>query len=343
MALLTRLLEPNDLAPTTRSRLLTALTAELAGEGDPRAAQAASEAVEIAEHLDDPTLLAHALYEQARETSWDREPDRRARLADDIAQIGTAHSLVTYRWLGAYTSATVAAARNDPVALRHHVEGGLQLAQTYQMAEPLGIGLCSQAMLAHIAGRFDEAERTYAEACTHLAQHGSPHAAGVQTLATITIRVSQQRIAEFAPFATALQDEYGPAATDVAALALAAAGQHDQARAVLSDPPALRPDFYFSIFATLRSTAAVLLGHRELADELYVALLPIHDQLAGAASTSLAMRPIAHTLGELAQLLGRTADAAEHITEAVAVADNWQAAVWHADACRALAALHEHH
>ena len=69
----------------------------------------------------------------------------------------------------------------------------------------------------------------------------------------ITIRASQQRLAEFAPAAEALHAQYGPIAVDAAAAALATAGRHDQARAVLRNPPPLRPDFYFSIFATLRA------------------------------------------------------------------------------------------
>jgi hypothetical protein len=295
--------------------------------------------VELAKGLDDPALLAHALYERARETSWDRQPERRARLAEEIAQLGAAHDLVAFRWLGEYISATVAAAGGDPTALHRHVERGLQVARTYGMAEPLGIGMCSQAMLAHIAGRFDDAERRYAEACTHLEHHGSPHGTGVAALATVTIRVSQRRIAELAPFAPALRDTYGPVAADVVVLALAAAGHHHEARAALADPPPLRPDFYFSIFATLRATTAVVLHDRELAEELYAALLPVHDQLAGAASTSLAMRPVAHTRGDLAHLLGRIATATDHLAEAVAVAGTWQAPVWQADARRALAEL----
>jgi hypothetical protein len=270
--------------------------------------------------------------------SWDREPGRRARLADEIARLGTTHDLVAYRWLGEYVWATAAAARGDPAALHRHVQRGLQLAETYQMAEPTGIGRCAHAMLAHIAGRFEEAEQAYADAGAHLDRHGSPHGTGVGTLATVTIRVSQQRIAEYAPIAAALQGDFGPPAVDVAALALAATGDHDRARALLTDPPPLRPDFYFSIFATLRAMTAVAVGDRDLADELYAALLPLRHQLAGVASTSLAMRPVAHTLAELAQLLGRTTAAIEHLTEAVAVTETWRAAVWRAAAHHALAA-----
>jgi hypothetical protein len=112
---------------------------------------------------------------------------------------------------------------------------------------------------------------------------------------------------------------------------------------LLRNPPPLRPDFYFSIFASLRAVAVVAIGHREMAEELYAALLPIQNQLAGAASTSLVMRPIAHTLGELAHALGRTTTAAEHLAAAAAVAEAWQAPVWQADARRALAAVHAGH
>jgi hypothetical protein len=61
-------------------------------------------------------------------------------------------------------------------------------------------------------------------------------------------------------------------------------------------------------------------------------------QVAGAASTSLAMRPVAQTLGELADLLGRRGAAAEHFAEAVSVAQAWQAPHWEAGARAALAA-----
>ena len=136
-----------------------------------------------------------------------------------------------------------------------------------------------------------------------------------------------------------LVDVHGSAAVDVASAALAAAGDHARAGAVLADRPPLRPDFYFSIFATLRSGAVTALRRRDLAEELYVALLPLRDQLAGVASTSLAMRPVAHTLAELARLMGRTAVAAEHLAQAITIAERWQAPVWRTDASRALAEL----
>jgi hypothetical protein len=124
---------------------------------------------------------------------------------------------------------------------------------------------------------------------------------------------------------------------DARAVALAAAGRLEEAGVVLDGAPPLRPDFYLSVFATLRAMAVVAVGQRQPAEELYAALPPVRGQLAGAASTSLAMRPVAHTLAELARLLGRRGAVAEHLDEAVAVARAWAAPRWEAEA---LAARH---
>ena len=53
---------------------------------------------------------------------------------------------------------------------------------------------------------------------------------------------------------------------------------------------------------------------------------------AGAESISLALRPVAHTLGELALLLDRHDEAAAHFAQAAAIADQWNAPHWSADA-----------
>lgn len=61
--------------------------------------------------------------------------------------------------------------------------------------------------------------------------------------------------------------------------------------------------------------------------------LPYRDNPpAGAESTSLALRPIAHTLGELALLLGRNDEAAAHFAQAAVIADQRNANHWSADA-----------
>jgi hypothetical protein len=81
----------------------------------------------------------------------------------------------------------------------------------------------------------------------------------------------------------------------------------------------------------------VALDERAEAAELITELLPLRGLVAGAASTSVALRPIALVLGELARMLGRTEEAAEHFGYAADVARRWESPQWEAEA---LAALH---
>ena len=69
------------------------------------------------------------------------------------------------------------------------------------------------------------------------------------------------------------------------------------------------------------------------------AVLEIDTPPAGATSLSLALRPVAHTLGELALLLGRDDEAAEHFTRSVTIAELWGTSHWVTEAREALAAL----
>jgi hypothetical protein len=142
---LARLLRRTDLEPAVRCKLLASYVTELSGEGDPRSARAASEAVEHARGLGDPRLLAMALFEQARDLRWDQDPGRRASLADEMEQIAAENQLTAYGWRAWYIAATAAAARGDVAALRSYIDCGLQTARQYQMAEPLAVGRAGDA------------------------------------------------------------------------------------------------------------------------------------------------------------------------------------------------------
>jgi hypothetical protein len=80
----------------------------------------------------------------------------------------------------------------------------------------------------------------------------------------------------------------------------------------------------------------VALGELDRAQEAYDSLLRIRDQLPGAPSLSLAMRPVEHSLGDLAVLLGRPAEASGHFARAITVAERWGSPHWAADARAAL-------
>ena len=132
------------------------------------------------------------------------------------------------------------------------------------------------------------------------------------------------------PLARALYEMTGALAADVWAVTLAAAGRAGEARRRYEEGAAIspRPDFFQSVFATFRAMAVIAVGDRAAAEALVTDLTPVAGLLAGAASTALAMQPVAQTLGELSAFLGRPEAAARHFATAEQVARRWNSPHW---------------
>ncbi|WP_261574596.1 BTAD domain-containing putative transcriptional regulator [Frankia gtarii] len=339
VAMLTRLLDRRGLDAAVRCRLLDALSTELAGEDGDRSRLAAEEAVTLAADGDDPALRALALTALVRVRTHEADWPQRGRVGQELIELGVGHDLPAYRSFGNFTRAIAAVADSDVAGVRRFVADGMDLARLYRMPEAEGVGDYGQAMLAHIAGDLDDAERRYCEASVRMLRHGSIHAAGFQLLALATLRMTQGRMAEFAARADDLLAAHGPVMIDLLTLALARDGQPAQAARLHAAAEPLRPDFLYSALGVLRAEAAIAVADRSLARTMYADLLPLRGQLPGTLSLSLAMRPVAHTLGDLALFLDRSPDAADHFQHALAVAERWGAAHWADEAHRALASV----
>ncbi len=336
VATLARLLERGDTGASDRCRLLDAYAAELAGEGEPeRARAAAQEAAELAASLDDPELRALTLVTLTRSLAAPDQAARRAAAADELTAIGDSQDVPVHRWWGRFNRAFAAADLGDPQTARRLVRESGEIAHAYRMSGAIGVNAYADAALAHLAGRTEEAERLYADAGDSSAGQGSLHAAVFRWLATATLRLGQGRIGELAPLAEPMT-EAGPFLADVAALALATAGRVDEARAMRGRAVPIRADFLHTLLSTFRALAVVALAERDTAAALYPLLLPLRDAPPVCAGFSLALRPMAHTLGDLAVLLDRPAEAAEHFAHATAIAERWEAAAM-AAAARAAA------
>ncbi|WP_326647691.1 BTAD domain-containing putative transcriptional regulator [Streptomyces sp. NBC_01750] len=122
-------------------------------------------------------------------------------------------------------------------------------------------------------------------------------------------------------------DAYGPLSADLLAAALAAAGQLDEARQVVAQAGPIRTDYFFKVFATFRAMAMVTLGEKTGAEELYASLLPYRDAPPPSSGFTVAIRPVAYTLGELARLLGRDSEAATHFARAATIAERWNSSL----------------
>ncbi|MFD8559969.1 BTAD domain-containing putative transcriptional regulator [Streptosporangium canum] len=318
---LSRLLK-RDLTPSVRSRLLTAYAHELVGEDDPTVVEAAQEALDLAT---EPRLRAAAL-EILAEVHGDAE------LCRELVEIGTEHDLPVYRVTGLLNHAGVAAAANDPVTMHQVITEALDLARTYRMREAIAVTEITLATLALIEGRFADAELLYIKADEDMRRIGSVHTGFLQ-LALATIWLNEGTLGAHLDDARALHVMLGPMVSDLLALALHANGLDAEAREVRASPSPIRSDFFFTFLTTLRAMAIVALNDRDAAEEIYATLLPHRNgPPPGAASLSLALRPVAHTLGELAVFLGHDDEAAAHFAQAATIADHWNAPHWAAEA-----------
>ena len=320
---LDRLLARTGLAPDVRSHLLIAYAHELVGEDDPTVMAAAREALELATT---PYLRAAALLVLARSSG--REEHSR-----ELVEIGVEHDLPVYRVTGLLNLAANAAAANDPATMRRLTEEALDLARAYRMPEAIGAAEIALTTLVLIEGRFADAERLYAEATEHMERAGSVHAAGFLRLALAATWLNDGTLGDHLDDVRAFHEALGPMVADLLTLALHAAGRGHEGDRVHTSPTPIRPDFFFTFLTSLRAMVIVASNDRDAAEEIYADLLPHRDgPPAGAESVSLALRPVAHTLGELALLRGLADEAAAHFARAAVIADQWNAPHWSADA-----------
>ncbi|MGX4733962.1 BTAD domain-containing putative transcriptional regulator [Kitasatospora griseola] len=335
-----RLLRRTDLPAATRCRLLDALTHELDCTGSPQAVDAAAQAVALARAEGDPQLLCLALAAQARACDHELASVDRLLLAEEITALAVAHDLPAYRWHAEHLAATAAAVRGDLPALRRHLTAGEELAQRYRLAELSDVVLCQRGMLELAADRVEQATALYDRAMAGLRERGSLHADALDALVRITIAHREGRLGEMLPLIDHHRAQYGPLVADVTALALLAVGRPpEEARAARVERRTVQADYFRSLFLVLRADAAMALDERAEIAELLDELRPFADLVAGASSTSIASRPVALSLGELARRLGRTAEAADHFRHAAEVARRWESPSWEAQARTALGAL----
>ncbi|MFE0178762.1 BTAD domain-containing putative transcriptional regulator [Streptomyces sp. NPDC059002] len=335
---LVRLLERTTLEPRTRCLLLDQLAATR-NDADHDSRQTARQALALARDLSEPRLLAQTLATLVRLTDFELDADVRLELTGELAVLARAYDLPEHLWIAEYGAASIATVRNGVAAVHRHLDRADEIARTYGLGGAGAVGMLRHVMLAMAQGRYAAAEQAMAEAVAALRDQGAlaPEALGDFTV--LCIRLQQGRVAEALPLALALSEQYRPLHSAITALALLAAGEPDRARQVFARRAPIRRDYCFSLFATLDAMAAVALGDREAAAGIYQELLPLRDVVAGAVSLSIALRPVALSLGELALLLDRPQEAEGHFTRAEQVAHHWNAPHWSDAARTALASL----
>ncbi|MCL6733221.1 BTAD domain-containing putative transcriptional regulator [Streptomyces neyagawaensis] len=338
LAHLERLAGDRSLDGPTRARVLQVLVEAVAGEDARRAREAADTQLELARADGEPRLLASALMTSAGLLPHEAQGAARTPLVDELRVLARDHDLPAHRWVCEHLDTLTAATRNDPDAVRRHTAAGLELAHRYRMRWAQGINTATSAMLAAVAGRFEEAEARYTEADGLFQRVGAHHATAPRTLGLWTIRLAQRREAELEPAVREVYESVGTPVAVAHALVLARLGRLDEAAAV---PFPARPvtDHLYGMELDYRAELAVLLDDRDTAESLIGPLLPLKEQFGGTAGGAYATRPLAHALGDLYLLVGERGAAADAYALADRVARVWGSPHQVTAARRALAEL----
>ncbi|TVZ75845.1 BTAD domain-containing putative transcriptional regulator [Streptomyces sp. BK340] len=335
---LTNLLENHH--PDDRQRcLLLDQLADALDDTDPRAVTVARQAVELARTVGDPRLQGLTLTSLLRRIDCELEPAAYLELHEELAEVAASQDSPEYSWMSSYIAARIAAAGNDPAQMERCLVRADEIARTYELRGALAIARLRRPMVAMAQGRFGEAEQDLASAVAELRALGAVDLSGLAGLAAGCIRLQQGRLAEVLPVLLAVWEKYQPHNEALTALALLAADRAEEAREVFARRAPIRRDFAYSILAGLRGIAAIAFDDRQAAAEVYRDLLPLQGLAGGASSLSLVFRPVAQTLGELAQFLGHAQEAQRHYREAERVAAAWDSPHWSDAAQTALARL----
>jgi DNA-binding SARP family transcriptional activator len=331
--------------PVLRSRLLARLAVELYYAPDrDRSDTLSAEAVRLARAAGDPVALTAAL--NARHVALWR-PDRLAeRLAVADEMIAVAHDadpageLQARNWrvMDLFEQGDLAAWR---VEVRRHalLADALRL-PAFQWYAPLW-----QAVEALLAGRFAEAHRLRLEAARAGAAAGDGNAELFALMIEFTMNLMRGDFA--APDLAFALDKVahspaGPAYRSSVAWLLAELGRPGEARdhlAACLAPGALPHDANWLSAIAECAGAALALGDRAVAEDVYERLAPFAGRPVTAGRAVSSYGAADRILGELAALLGRTADAEAHLRAGIALDDAAGATVWAFRGRRALLAL----
>jgi DNA-binding SARP family transcriptional activator len=337
MGAIERLLSQGDLSVDARCRLLTTVARDHTSGDIDRAITAADEALALARTADDPELLCVALAMVAETHAADLYPRDRPAIDAELMTLARRHEFVTYEAHAHILAAQTATTRLEIAKAREHVAAARRLAERYHLRPQMIYVHLAEGMLAHIAGRLDDAERHYVEAGDVIRDCNGIMPDMYRLLGVTDVLITRGRAAG-AVTELRIQHDLGHVVGERFAIALAAAGRTAEAREVRQPPAEMVRNFLWSRRIAHRTLAAMAVGERDEVAALYDVLLPYRSGLAGGACGAWVLAPMAQVLGDAATMLGRRTAAREHYQQAEDVATRCEAPLWAAAALQKMLA-----
>ncbi len=204
----------------------------------------------------------------------------------------------------------------DP-AFRAELDQFLRLAEAARQPRFRYAALVRRAMLALLAGRLAAAERLIGQASLLGEECGEPGAADVGYDQGWDLLTAQGRLGDLAgALPEMFPDPESVQARGSRALVLLASGARAEAAEavapLLAGDPGLPPDRQRLLGLAYGAELAAAFGAVPAAEKLYAALLPSEGEAVVSGAAITFRGAVAHYLGVLAAMLGRTAEAAGH-------------------------------
>ena len=324
---------PDDSAQ--RAVLLATLAAELAFSPTDRErrVELSDEALAIARRLDDPAALSRVLSLRFV-TLWMPETlaERLANSEENVAAARrTGDPVAEFHAVHWQAAAFVEAGRlNDA---HRDVEHEAALAERLGQPTMRWLATYDRANLEIIAGRLAEAEQHAHEALQIATLSAQPDALSFFTSQLTNIRYEQGRLAELQPLiAQVVADNPGiPAFRAVLALACCEGDLDDEARRILAHETStafaeLPPDVTWLPGLAIYAEVAAHLQDGAAAEVLYDLLAPWAGQVVYSGIS--AWGSVDHHLGAVAGVIGRYAEAEEHLRQAAELNVALRAPIW---------------
>jgi hypothetical protein len=319
-----------------RCRLLTTLAFELEGAESERGYQASAQALALARHLGEPSVLAMAINGRFMQTfRRDGLAERHQLGAELLALPGKPVTAEALAHLMLMASSSGAA---DFGAADRHADQAARVADRYDLAVTASAVGFYRAMRAGLDGDQAGATEVYHQAAAGLDRIGlRGYGTGMSILGRFALLVIQDQVADIA---SELEQHFlcYPHASAVFAepyaFALAASGQIAKARAVPAWPQ-IRRDVLWLFLTGVRALPAITLDEEEHAESAYRALMPYSARPAGADTGVMTLGPTAQILGDLARFLQLPTAEAQY-AHALGIAERAHAAQWREAATKRL-------
>jgi tetratricopeptide (TPR) repeat protein len=324
---------PDDSAQ--RAVLLATLAAELAFSPTDRErrVELSDEALALARRLDDPAALSRVLSLRFV-TLWMPETldERLANSEENVAAARrTGDPVAEFHAVHWQAAASVEAGRlNDA---HRDVEHEAALAERLGQPTMRWLATYDRANLEIIGGRLAEAEQHAHEALQIATLSAQPDALSFFTSQLTNIRYEQGRLAELQPLiAQVVADNPGiPAFRAVLALACCEGDLDDEARRILAHETSsafseLPPDVTWLPGLAIYAEVAAHLQEAAAGEVLYDLLAPWAGQVVYSGIS--AWGSVDHHLGAVAGVIGRYAEAEEHLRQAAELNAALRAPIW---------------